>query len=149
MNALHYATALLEPQTTFILEDHNLTHFIYLSYDAPLPHFISSCARHGHGHGYGQGLCHWHEHEHAHVSFMRTIYHAFCLTKPTLPRPLQVHKYLQGLRAASRSRLLLSSQQLSAHLSAVARDFVMWLKTLRAKIKNTNSPKAVAPNWTS
>lgn len=46
MNALHYATALLEPQTTFILEAHNLTHFIYLSYDAPLPHFISSCARH-------------------------------------------------------------------------------------------------------
>lgn len=136
MNALHYATALLEPQTTFILEDHNLTHFIYLSYDAPLPHFISSCARHAH----------WHEH----VSSKRTTYHAFCLTKPTLPRPLQIHKYLQGLRATSRSRLLLSSQQLSVHLSsAVDRDFVMWLKTLRAKIKNTNSPKAFAPNWTS
>ena len=132
MNALHYATALLEPQTTFILEAHNLTHFISLSYDAPLLHLISSCARHGH------------------VSSKRTTYHAFCLTKPTLPRPLQIHKYLQGLRATSRSRLLLSSQQLSVHLSsAVARAFVMWLKTLRAKIKNTNSPKAVAPNWTS
>ena len=134
MNALHYATALLEPQTTFILEAHNLTHFISLSYDAPLLHLISSCARHGH----------------EHVSSKRTTYHAFCLTKPTLPRPLQIHKYLQGLRATSRSRLLLSSQQLSVHLSsAVARAFVMWLKTLRAKIKNTNSPKAVAPNWTS
>ena len=141
MNALHYATALLEPQTPYILEAHNLTHFIYLSYDAPLPHFISSCARHAHAHAHGL--------EPEHVSSKRTTYHAFCLTKPTLPRPLQVHKYLQGLRAASRSRLLFSSQQLSAHLSAVARDFVMWLKTLRAKIKNTNSPKAVAPNWTS
>lgn len=29
MNVLHYATALLEPQTPYILEDHNLTHFTY------------------------------------------------------------------------------------------------------------------------
>ena len=84
MNALHYATALLEPQTPYILEAHTLTHFNYPSYDDPLIHLISSCARHAHAHA------HWHEHEH--VSSMRATYHAFCLTKPTLPRPLQIHK---------------------------------------------------------
>lgn len=63
VNALHYATALLEPQTTFIIEDHNLTHFTNSSYDVLLPHLISSCARH--------------VHEHGHVSSMRATYHAF------------------------------------------------------------------------
>ena len=39
-----------------------------------------------------QGMRNAHAHWHEHVSSKRATYHAFCLTKPTLPRPLQIHK---------------------------------------------------------